>query len=97
MLLLVSNGRSIDMTVEPTTKDKQITIDVPEDRVAEFYAFYGHFLAGFPGRRRRGGPHHRGHGHHGHRCGPHREEQPATETTVSAEPPQATGPETATV
>ena len=34
------------MTVEPTTKDKQITIDVPEDRVAEFYAFYGRFLAG---------------------------------------------------
>ena len=42
------------MTVEPTTQDKQITIDVPEDRVAEFYAFYGRFLAGFPGRRGRG-------------------------------------------
>ena len=53
------------MTVEPTTKDKQITIDVPEDRVAEFYAFYGRFLAGSLGRRR-GGPHPRG-----HRCGPH--------------------------
>ena len=50
------------MTVEPTTKDKQITIDVPEDRVAEFYAFYGRFLAGSPGRR----------GHRGHRCGSHR-------------------------
>jgi hypothetical protein len=46
------------MTAEPN--DKQITIDVPEDRVAEFYAFYGQFLAGFPGRR--------GHGR-GHRCG----------------------------
>jgi hypothetical protein len=84
------------MTVEPTTKDKQITIDVPEDRVAEFYAFYGHFLAGFPGRRRRGGPH-RGHRPHGHRCGPHHEERPSSETTAPAEPPQATGPETATV
>lgn len=52
------------MTVEPTTQDKQITIAVPEDRVAEFYAFYGRFLTGFPGRRGRG----RGH----HRCGPHR-------------------------
>lgn len=41
------------MTVEPTTKDKQITVDVPEDRVAEFYAFYGRFLAG-PMRRRCG-------------------------------------------
>jgi hypothetical protein len=76
------------MTVEPTTKDKQITIDVPEDRVAEFYAFYGQFLAGFPGRRRRGSGH-RGHGPHGHRCGPHprpdradEQEQAAPETTV---------------
>ena len=47
------------MTVEPTTQDKQITIEVPEDRVAEFYAFYGRFLAGFPGvaEAGRGGPH----------------------------------------
>lgn len=91
------------MTVETTSKDKQITIDVPEDRVAEFYAFYGHFLAGFPGRRRRGGPGrggpgqgHRGHGHgpHGQRCGPHHEEAPATEAVAPVEQPQA-GPETA--
>jgi hypothetical protein len=54
------------MTAEPTSQDKQITIEVPEDRVAEFYAFYGRFLAGFPrrrgpGRRPPGGPppHHR--------------------------------------
>jgi hypothetical protein len=63
------------MTVEPTTpttQDKQITVDVPEDRVAEFYAFYGRFLAGSSGRRGRG----RGHGHH--RCGPHhRHDDPA--------------------
>jgi len=52
------------MSVEPTTQDKQITIAVPEDRVAEFYAFYGRFLAGASGRRGRG----RGH----HRCGHHR-------------------------
>ena len=66
------------MTVEPTTQDKQITIDVPEDRVAEFYAFYGRFLAGFPGRRggRRGGPH-----HHHHGCGGHHH---ADETTTAA-------------
>ena len=67
------------MTVEPTTKDKQITIDVPEDRVAEFYAFYGHFLAGFPDRRRRG------HGPRGHRCRSHREERAAE----AAEQPHA--------
>ena len=48
------------MTAEPTSKDKQITIEVPEDRVPEFYAFYGRFLAGRSGRR--------GHGR-GHRCG----------------------------
>ena len=65
------------MTVEPTTQDKQITIDVPEDRVAEFYAFYGRFLAGSSGRRggRRGGPHH-------HHCGGHHH---ADETTSTAQ------------
>ncbi len=63
------------MTVEPTTPDKQITIDVPEDRVAEFYAFYGRFLAGSPGRRGRG------HGHH--RCGPHRRRDETAATTGS--------------
>ncbi len=82
------------MTVETTTKDKQITIDVPEDRVAEFYAFYGHFLAATPGRRRRGGgprggPHPRHHGPHGHRCGPHREHGPADESVEPTQPEQA--------
>jgi hypothetical protein len=60
------------MTTEPSKQDKQITIEVPEDRVAEFYAFYGRFLAGFPRRR--------GHGR-GHRCGHHHrgeQQQPAT-------------------
>jgi hypothetical protein len=75
------------MSAEPHTKDKQITIEVPEDRVAEFYAFYGQFLAGFPGRRRRGGPHHRGHGHgpHGHRCGPHHETPEQTQADAGPE------------
>ena len=62
------------MTAEPITQDKQITIDVPEDRVAEFYAFYGRFLAGFPGRRGRGRRHH-------HRCGPHRHADETAPTT----------------
>jgi len=62
------------MTVEPTTKDKQITIDVPEDRVAEFYAFYGHFLAGHRGRRGR------------HRCGPHRHGRRDEQTPVDTAP-----------
>lgn len=67
------------MTVEPTAQDKQITIAVPEDRVAEFYAFYGRFLAGFPGRRGRG----RGRGHH--RCGPHRHADETETTTTRGE------------
>ena len=62
------------MTTEPTSQDKQITIEVPEERVAEFYAFYARFLAGSSRRR--------GHGRgHGHRCGPHhrRDEAPTTD------------------
>lgn len=47
------------MTAEPTSKDKQITIDVPAERVAEFYALYGRFLAGAARRRDHG---------HGRRC-----------------------------
>jgi len=65
------------MTVESTMKDKQITIDVPEDRVAEFYAFYGHFLAGSHVRRRGGPGHHRGHGRCGHHGGRHHGERAA--------------------
>lgn len=76
------------MTVEPTTtQDKQITVDVPADRVAEFYAFYGRFLAGATGRRGRGrGPGHRhGHGPGHHRCGPHHrpDEEPTTEAQTA--------------
>jgi len=62
------------LTTEPTTKDKQITIEVPEERVAEFYAFYGRFLAG-PERRR-------GHGR-GHRCGGGRHRGRPDESTAS--------------
>jgi hypothetical protein len=81
------------MTVETTSQDKQITIDVPEDRVAEFYAFYGRFLAGFPGRRRGRGPGHR-HGPGGyHRCHHRHDEQPAE----AASPGEQAGPETTIV
>ena len=54
------------------TQDKQITVDVPEDRVAEFYAYYARFLAGRRGRRGRGRG--RGPGRHGHGCRGHRSE-----------------------
>jgi hypothetical protein len=64
----------------PSTS-KQITVDVPADRVPEFYAFFGRFLAaegrsGGRGRGRRGGP-------HGHRCH-HRDEAPATRPEPAA-------------
>lgn len=70
----------------PTPQDKQITVDVPEDRVPEFYAFYAHFLAGRRGRRGRG-PGRRGHGR-GHGCGhraEERDERTATEATEARE------------
>ena len=58
------------MDPESTSKqDKQITVDVPEDRVAEFYAGYARFLARSGSRRGRGprGDRH-GHGPR-HGCG----------------------------
>lgn len=66
------------MDTAPTTPtaEKSITIDVPEDRVAEFYALYARFLAGVTRRgrrgRRHGGPGRHGHGPH--HCGPGRHE-----------------------
>lgn len=55
-------------TDSTSTQDKQITVDIPEDRVAEFYAWYARFLARSGSPRGRGprGPGHR----HGHRHGP---------------------------
>ena len=48
-----------------TSNTQQITVEVPEDRVAEFHAFFARFLAGRSGRGyrgRHGRHHHRGHG-----------------------------------
>jgi hypothetical protein len=56
------------------TEYKQVTVDVPEERLAEFHAVFARFLAGRGRRGRRG--EHRRHGHgRGHACG-HRHEQP---------------------
>jgi hypothetical protein len=75
-----------------TMQDKQITIDVPEDRLAEFYAFYGRFLAVGSEQRHRGRPGRGGHGHHrgggARRCGGHGRvegEQAAASTPVASE------------
>jgi hypothetical protein len=68
----------MDTESTPTAQDKQITVDVPEDRVAEFYAVYARFLAGRTrGRHRhgRGGPHHH-HGCHGRHAEHHTDRAP---------------------
>jgi hypothetical protein len=59
----------MDSQESPTTGTyQQVTVDVPEERLAEFHAFFGRFLAGGSRRGRRGayGRHHRG--VHGRRC-----------------------------
>jgi hypothetical protein len=64
----------MDSSENPTsTNYQQVTVDVPEDRVAEFHAFFGRFLAGWRGRGRRGGYGRRHRGVHGRRCSERRE------------------------
>jgi hypothetical protein len=58
------------------TNYQQVTVDVPEDRIAEFHAFFARFLAG---RTRRGHRHHHG---RGRRCAERREQ---TETPQQSE------------
>ncbi len=78
----------MEVNSSPTTTNyQQVTVDVPEERIAEFHAFFARFLAGRAGRGRRGRhgrPHHgRPHrGTHGHRCAGGRE---------AAEPAEPTG------
>jgi hypothetical protein len=64
-------------STQTTTKYQPVTVDVPEERIAEFHAFFARFLAGRPGRGRRGrhgGHHGRPHGGpHGNRCHGRRE------------------------
>jgi hypothetical protein len=64
-----------------TTQYKQVTVDVPEDRLAEFHRFVGRFLAGPSGRGRRGRHGRSGHGPHGRRCAGRREATESSETT----------------
>ncbi len=77
----------MESNITPNSQYTQVTVDVPEDRVAEFHAFFARFLEGSSGRRGRRGRH--GHGHHGHGhghgCGRRRESaeqrEPGTEST----------------
>jgi hypothetical protein len=69
------------------TRYQPVTVDVPEERVAEFHAFFARFLAGGPGRGRRGRGHGGPHGrHHGHRCtGRHGAAEHAEASTQSSD------------
>jgi hypothetical protein len=81
----------MESNITPNPQYTQITVDVPEDRVAEFHAFFARFLAG-PGGRRRGRHGRHGHGHQGHghgrRCRRERadEGQRAEQREPSTEP-----------
>ena len=80
----------MEATSEPTnTKYQQVTVDVPEDRIAEFHAFFARFLAGRPVRGRRGRPgrhHHRAHGRGcAHRHHAREEGEEATQTSEITE------------
>ena len=66
-------------TPNPTTY-QQVTVDVPEDRIAEFHAFFARFLAGRSGRGRRG-HHHRAHRIHGRHCAERRGPTEGAEAT----------------
>lgn len=73
------------------TQSKQITVDVPENRVPEFYAWYAHFLADQRGRRGRGRGGHRGHHRHGHGPGHcrHQHAEHAESSTITPTPTDA--------
>jgi hypothetical protein len=55
-------------SMTPTTKYEQVTVDVPADRIAEFHAFFGRFLAGPAGRGRGARFSRRHRGFHGRGC-----------------------------
>jgi hypothetical protein len=91
MLASVSNPQEVKVESSSTQTNpnyQQITVDVPEDRVAEFHAFFARFLAGRGRRGRHGRPHHGRHAHHGRRCAERREGAERGEPTTEA---QATG------
>jgi hypothetical protein len=78
----------MDREISSTTQYKPVTVDVPEDRLAEFHAFFARFLAS-PRGRGRGGRHGRPRGgRHGHgpRCAGRREtSEPSEPTTAPTE------------
>jgi hypothetical protein len=89
MLATVSNQKENEMErISETTPTKytQVTVDVPEERLAQFHAFFARFLAGRDREGRRGERRHHGRGH-SCRYGHGRSERSAYETT----PAETTG------
>lgn len=75
-------------TPTPSPQYQQVTVDVPEDRVAEFHAFFARFLAGRRGRRHARGHHGRpGHGRH---CDARQSERAASEPGIADTPAETT-------
>ena len=75
----------MESNITPNQQYKQITVDVPEERVDEFNAFVARFLEGPIGRRRRGRHSRQGHGHHGRGCGQRRERVEGSQRESSTE------------
>jgi hypothetical protein len=76
----------MESNITPNSPYTQVTVDVPEDRVAEFHAFFARFLAGPSGRRRGGrhGRHGHGHGHHGRGCAQRSQSAERSEPSAAA-------------
>ncbi|MGO9961568.1 MAG: hypothetical protein ACLP50_37280 [Solirubrobacteraceae bacterium] len=77
----------MDRETLSSTQYKPVTVDVPEDRVAEFHALFARFLGGPRGRRRggrHGGPHGGRHGGHEIRCARRSETAERSEPTPAA-------------
>ena len=76
----------MDSHLEPTTTTQyqQVTVDVPEDRIAEFHAIFARFLAGATGRGRRPRHGRRHHGVRGRHCGRRREAAERSEAAGQA-------------
>jgi hypothetical protein len=76
-----------------STNYQQVTVEVPEERVAQFHAFFARFLAAGERRGPRGrhGRPHRG-GMHRHGCG--RRDEAGTETQAPEQAPATEQPTT---
>jgi hypothetical protein len=75
-----------------STNYQQVTVEVPEERVAQFHAFFARFLAAGERRGRRGRHGRPHHGMHRHGCG--RRGEAGTETQATEQAPATEQPTT---